>query len=123
QLKSDIIHVKQALAHDKISYSSTYTAQEGEWIGGVSIGYADGWLRKLQYSDVLVAGKRMKVIGRLCMERLMIKIDIAYAIGTEVTLIGEDQGAFMSVDEIADQLDTINYEITTNLSDRLPRIY
>ena len=123
QLKSEIIHVKQALAHDKISYSSTYTAQEGEWIGTVAIGYADGWLRKLQNSDVLVAGKRMKVIGRICMDMLMIKLDKAYDIGTEVTLIGEDHGAFISVDEIADQLDTINYEITTNLSDRIPRIY
>ena len=53
----------------------------------------------------------------------MIKLDKAYDIGTEVTLIGEDHGAFISVDEIADQLDTINYEITTNLSDRIPRIY
>ncbi len=123
ELKSEIVHVKQALADNKISYASTYTAKEGEWIGTVAIGYADGWLRKLQGSDVLVDGKRMKVIGRICMDMLMIKLDQEYDIGTEVTLIGEDGDEFISVDEIAEHLETINYEITTNLSNRIPRIY
>lgn len=123
ELKSEIVHVKQALADNKISYASTYTAKEGEWIGTVAIGYADGWLRKLQGSDVLVDGKRMKVIGRICMDMLMIKLDKKYDVGTEVTLIGEDGNEFISVDEIAEQLDTINYEITTNLSNRIPRTY
>lgn len=123
ELRSEIVHVKQALADNKISYASTYTAKEGEWIGTVAIGYADGWLRKLQGSNVLVNGKRMEVIGRICMDMLMIRLDQKYDIGTEVTLIGKDGDAFISVDEIAEQLDTINYEITTNLTKRVPRMY
>src|SRR5699024_6286951 len=74
QLKSEIIHVKQDLAHDKISYYSTYTAQEIEWIGTVAIGYADGLMRKLQNSDVLVVGKRVKDICSICMDMYMIKL-------------------------------------------------
>lgn len=122
-LKSEITHVKQTKAGDKIGYASSYTAEEGDWIGTVAIGYADGWLRKLQNTDVLVAGKRMKIVGRICMDMLMIKLDKAYEIGTEVTLIGNSGDESISIDEIADHLETINYEITTNITSRVPRLY
>lgn len=123
ELKSEIIHVKKVSEGDKIGYGCTYTAKEESWIGTVAIGYADGWLRKLQNSDVLVEGKRMKVVGRICMDMLMIKLDQKYPIGTEVTLIGKSANDFISVDEISNKLETINYEITTNLTARVPRIY
>lgn len=123
ELKSEIIHVKQVNHGDKISYGNTYTASSEEWIGTIAIGYADGWLRKLQGSDVLVEGKRMPIIGRICMDMFMIKLDQAYEVGTEVTLIGRSGKEFISVDEIAEKSDTINYEIITTLTNRIPRIY
>ncbi len=123
ELKSEITHVKQTRAGDKISYGSTYITKKGDWIGTVAIGYADGWLRRLQGTEVLVSGKRMEIVGRICMDMLMIKLDQAYEIGTEVTLIGKNGDATISIDEIASKLETINYEVTTNLSSRIPRIY
>ena len=123
ELKSEIIHVKKASVGDKIGYGCTYTADEESWIGTIAIGYADGWLRKLQGSDVLIEGKRMQIVGRICMDMLMVKLDQKYPIGTEVTLIGQSGNDFISVDEISNKLETINYEITTNLTDRVPRIY
>lgn len=123
ELKSEITHVKQTRAGDKISYGSTYITKKGDWIGTVAIGYADGWLRRLQGTEVLVSGKRMEIVGRICMDMLMIKLDQAYEIGTEVTLIGKSGDATISIDEIASKLETINYEVTTNLSSRIPRIY
>lgn len=123
ELKSEIVNVKQTRGADKIGYGCTYIAEKGDWIGTVAIGYADGWLRKLESTEVLVKGVRMKIIGRICMDMLMIKLDKPYDIGTEVTLIGQSGHEFISVDEIAYSLKTINYEITTNLSSRIPRIY
>lgn len=123
ELKSEIIHVKQTLEGDKISYAGNYVSKEGDFIGTVAIGYADGWIRKLQNTDVLVEGKRMKIVGRICMDMLMIKLDKAYDVGTEVTLIGSSGAETISIDEIADQRETINYEVTTNLTSRIPRIY
>ncbi len=122
-LKSEIVHVKKMHQGDRVSYGGSYIAKEGDWIGTVAIGYADGWLRKLQGSTVLVAGKRMSIVGRICMDMLMIKLDQHYKVGTEVTLIGKNGNAVISIDEIAERLETINYEVTTNITSRVPRIY
>ncbi len=122
-LKSEIIHIKKMHEGDKVSYGGSYIAKEGDWIGTVAIGYADGWLRKLQGSSVLVAGKRMRIVGRICMDMMMIKLDQHYEVGTEVTLIGNSEGAVISIDEVAERLETINYEVSTNITSRVPRIY
>lgn len=123
ELKSEIIHVKKVKKGENIGYACNYTTEEESWIGTVAIGYADGWLRKLQNSEVLVEGERVKIVGRICMDMLMIKLNKKQTIGTEVTLIGQNLNEFISIDEIASKLDTINYEITTNISNRVPRIY
>src|SRR5699024_12724926 len=85
---------------DCISYGATYCADEDEWIGTVPIGYADGWTRKLQGFHVLVDGKKMPIVGRICMDAMMIRLDKQYDVGTKVTLIGEDQDEVIRVDEI-----------------------
>ena len=87
------------------------------------IGYADGWIRKLQGQEVIVAGEKAPIVGRICMDQCMIKLSKPLPIGTEVTLIGESQGLSISVDEIATKLDTINYEIPCMITSRVPRVY
>lgn len=120
-LKSRITQVKLLEPGEGISYGSTYRTSGHEWIGTVPIGYADGWIRAHQSGDVLVKGKRAKIVGRICMDQMMILLDGPVETGTEVTLIGKDGGDFLSMDEVAGRIDTISYEIPCTLSYRVPR--
>lgn len=122
-LKSELAHIKKLPKNEGISYSATYCTKDEEWIGTVPIGYGDGWNRHLQGFYVLIQGKKMPIVGRICMDYMMIKLDQQYDIGTEVVLIGEQNGKVIEADDVANYLDTINYEITCQLTKRIPRIY
>lgn len=123
QLVSALVQTKQLHPGEMIGYGATYTAKETEWIGTVPIGYADGWLRKMQGTQVLVDGQFCEIIGRVCMDQLMIRLPRKYELGEKVTLIGEDQGKSITMQQIADHLETIHYEIACTLSERIPREY
>lgn len=123
-LTSQIVAVRQLQAGDKVGYGATYTVQaESEWIATVPLGYADGWHRNLSGSSVLVAGHKCPIVGRICMDQLMIKVPKRYALGTTVTLIGTQDQQTISVDDVASYGQTINYEILCSLSERIPRTY
>src|SRR5699024_5522814 len=122
-LYNELIKLKEVKKGDGISYGAAYCADEDEWIGTVPIGYADGWTRKLQGFHVLVDGKKMPIVGRICMDAMMIRLDKQYDVGTKVTLIGEDQDEVIRVDDVAQYIDTINYEVTCMISKRVPREY
>lgn len=122
-LHSKLIHVKEIERGEAIGYGSTYIASEREWIGTIALGYGDGWSRQLQGMDVLVNGKKCPIVGRICMDQLMIRLDSPEKIGTKVTLIGEQDGAVIEMDDVANYLGTINYEIPCMLNERIPRIY
>lgn len=122
-LHSKLIHIKKVTKGESISYGATYTASEDEWIGTIPLGYADGIRRKLQGTDVLVGGKRCPIVGRICMDQLMVRLDSYHSIGEKVTLIGRQGDEEITMDEIASHLDTINYEIACMISYRVPRIY
>ncbi|GLB60987.1 alanine racemase [Cytobacillus sp. NCCP-133] len=122
-LHTKIVHVKKIHKGEKVSYGAAYEAKEDEWIATLPIGYADGWVRKLQGQEVLVEGFRVPIVGRICMDQCMIKLPYEKPVGTQVTLIGEQDGARIPVDEIARKLETINYEVTCMVSSRVPRIY
>lgn len=122
-LQTKLVHVKKVPKGTKISYGATYEAKQDEWIGTLPIGYADGWIRKLKDSDVLIDGKRLPLVGRICMDQCMVRLPYELPVGTNVTLIGEQAGQKISIDEVANRLETINYEITCMISTRVPRIY
>lgn len=122
-LKTKIVHVKELAEGESVSYGATYTAKHCEQIATLPIGYADGWIRKLQGQEVLVNGKRMPIVGRICMDQCMIRMKEKLPVGTEVTLIGENEGSFISVDEIAERLETINYEVVCLIAARVPRVF
>lgn len=122
-LKTKLTHVKKISAGEAISYGATYQADQEEWVGTIPIGYGDGIQRKWQGLDVLIDGKRMTLIGRICMDQCMVRLDHAYPIGTEVTFIGQQGNEKISLEEIASQLDTINYELACLFTERLPRFY
>ncbi|MFD2639756.1 alanine racemase [Piscibacillus salipiscarius] len=122
-LYSKLIHVKKIHKGDAISYGATYRASQDEWIGTIPIGYGDGWIRKLQNFQVLIDGKRYPIVGRICMDQCMVKLDQPYNVGEIVTLIGENQGSLVTMDDAAKHLETINYEIPCILGERIPRFY
>lgn len=122
-LRSRLVHVKKLDKGDKVSYGATYEAEGEEWIGTIPIGYADGWIRRLQGQEVLVEGRRVPIVGRICMDQCMVKLPHEVPVGTTVTLIGRENGEFISVNEIAQKLETINYEVPCIISNRVPRLY
>ncbi|MBR7554637.1 alanine racemase [Allobacillus sp. GCM10007491] len=122
-LQSRLAHVKKMKPGEHISYGATYEAEQEEWIGTVPIGYGDGWIRKLQGFEVLIEGEKSKIVGRICMDQLMVRLPKAYPVGTKVTLIGENGGQRIRVDDVADYLETINYEIPCIITNRVPRVY
>ncbi|WP_203364479.1 alanine racemase [Bacillus sp. REN10] len=122
-LHTKIVNVKKIQKGEKVSYGATYEAQEEEWIATLPIGYADGWIRKLQGQHVLVEGERAPIVGRVCMDQCMIRLSSEKPIGTVVTLIGRQGNEEISMDEVADQLETINYEVPCVITARVPRVY
>jgi alanine racemase len=122
-LRSRLVHVKKLDKGDKVSYGATYEAEDEEWIGTIPIGYADGWIRRLQGQEVLVEGRRVPIVGRICMDQCMVKLPHEVPVGTTVTLIGRQSEEFISVNDIAQKLETINYEVPCIISTRVPRLY
>lgn len=122
-LESELVFVKQVAAGSKIGYGATYQASQTEWIGTVPLGYADGWQRRLQGFHVLVAGQYCEIVGRVCMDQFMIRLPKAFPVGTKVTLIGQNGGQTISLQDVASFAKTIHYEIACNLTERLPRLY
>lgn len=122
-LYTKIIHIKKLSAGETIGYGATYTAEEDEWIATIPIGYADGWLRHLQGFRVIADDEWAPIVGRICMDQTMIKLPYFMPIGTKVTLMGQRNGKKISIDHVAEKLNTINYEVTCMISHRVPRIY
>jgi alanine racemase len=118
-LYSELVHVKQVEAGEGIGYGSAFIAPKQMWVGTIPIGYADGWIRQLTGTDVIIKGKRAKIIGRICMDQLMVELDQPYEVSEKVTLIGEEN----PIDLVAEKLNTINYEVPCMISARIPRIY
>lgn len=122
-LETEITHIKLLEKKEKVGYGITYETKEDEWIATLPIGYADGFIRKFQGFNVLVNGNKAPVVGRICMDQCMIKLENELPVGTKVTIFGSNEGEFNSVQLGAEYVDTINYEVTCVLTDRLPRYY
>ena len=110
-LVSELVHVKKIAKGDVVSYGGTYVAPEDEWVGTLPIGYADGLVRGLAGQEVLIQGQRAPIIGRICMDQCMIKLPREMATGEQVVLIGQQQQGKIDIQEWADRLHTIVYEI------------
>ncbi len=122
--KSYLIQVRTFPPGRGISYGHVYKTQTGEKIGVVPVGYGDGY-RRLDGNQVLIHGRSVPVVGRVCMDLVMVKLDdVPQAkVGDEVVLIGEQGDSRISAEEIATRWGTINYEVTCGITSRVPRIY
>lgn len=125
-VKSRVTHVKNLPKDSYVSYANTYKTNETQKIATIPIGYADGFLRgNFSKANIIYKGKLLPVVGRICMDQCMINatgvnnIDV----GDLVTVLGSDGGVKITADDLADNLQTISYEILCLLSKRLPRIY
>ncbi len=126
ELKTVVSLVKTLPAGTPVSYSRAYVTDRETTVATVPIGYADGYPRRLSgRMDMLVNGRRAPIVGNICMDQCMLDVTGIDGVreGTEVTVFGADHGAFIGVDEIAEQAGVINYEVVCGLSRRVPRIY
>ncbi|AWM44747.1 alanine racemase [Bacillus amyloliquefaciens] len=125
-LKARIAYVKAMVTDPRtVSYGATYIAEPGEIIATIPIGYADGYSRALSNRGfILHRGRRVPVAGRVTMDMIMVSLgENEGKQGEEVVIYGKQQGAEISVDEIAEMLGTISYEVLSVLSRRVPRFY
>ena len=127
ELKSHIVYLKEVEAGCGISYGSTYVTTHTTKVATIPVGYGDGYPRSLSNRGyVLVHGKKAPILGRICMDQFMVDVtEIPEAQeGDVVTLIGAENGAELSVEELAAMAgDTFNYEIVCDLGKRIPRVF
>ncbi|RKD22605.1 alanine racemase [Ammoniphilus oxalaticus] len=125
-LKSKISYVKDVSKGTFISYGATYQTTSKAKIASIPIGYADGYSRALSNrGKALVGGQKVSVVGRICMDQCMLDVSNLSTcfVGDEVVLIGRQGNAIITVDDVAELLQTINYEVTCMISRRVPRVY
>ena len=125
-LKTRIHFLKSVSSGARISYGGTFMAKRESRIATLPIGYADGYSRHLSnHGEVLIHGKRAPVVGRVCMDFIMVDVtDIPRAsVGDEVILIGQQGGEQITPEEIAEKINSISYEVLCSIGKRVPRIY
>ena len=124
--KSRITFLKEVAAGTGLSYGHIFTTQRPSLVATVPVGYGDGLSRNLSSKvDFLVAGQRCPQVGRITMDMCLVDVTALRGrveLGDEVVIIGEQQQEEITADELADKLGTINYEIVTAISHRVPRI-
>ena len=123
---SRVTHVKTLPAGRPISYGGTYVTQQPTVVATVPVGYADGYRRSLSGKfHVLIRGKKAPILGRICMDQLMVDVtDIpGVSLDDTVTLVGRDGDEIITMEQIAAAADSFNYEFVCGISRRVPRIY
>jgi alanine racemase len=127
QFKTKIVFIKELPLEESISYGRTYITKRRMRVASLPVGYADGYNRLLSnQGEVLVRGQRVTIIGRVCMDHCMIDVTnlTQVEIGDEVVLWGRQGEEMITVEEIAQKIRTINYEIV-HMPDkkRVPKLF
>ena len=125
RLVTHVWQLKAVPSEFPISYGQTFVTRRPSLIATLPIGYADGYSRKLSNrASVLIRGRRAPVVGTVCMDLAMVDVtDIPGAQpGDEVVLWGQQNGAHLSVTEVARWQETIPYEVLAGVGKRVPRI-
>jgi alanine racemase len=108
-----------------VSYGNTYRTQGHETIAVIPVGYADGFRRApARWRYVLVRGEQAPIVGRVCMDQTMLDVTHIAGVrqGDEVVLIGQQGSKTITVDQVAEWLGTINYEVVSEILARVPRV-
>jgi alanine racemase len=122
--KARLVSVKMLPPGHGIGYNFKYYTSRNERIGVTAVGYADGFRRRLG-NYALVRGKRVPVVGGVCMDQCMLQLDDVpdASIGDEVVLIGTQEESRITAEEIGRDWGSINYEVVCGLFARVPRFY
>lgn len=124
--KTRIVYLKEVEAGAKIGYGSTYTVPSATFIATLPVGYADGYSRKFSNkAQVLIGGRRRPVIGRVCMDQIMVDLGPVCdaEVGDEAILFGKQGEEEITATELASIAGTIDYELLCAVSARVPRVY
>jgi alanine racemase len=125
-LKTRIHFLKSVPQGTRISYGGTFKTQRESLIATLPIGYADGYSRHLSnHGEVLIHGKRAPVVGKVCMDFIMVDVtDIPrVSVGDEVILMGRQGKEQITPEAIAEKINSISYEVLCSIGKRVPRIY
>jgi alanine racemase len=116
-----VAYSKRTRPGRSVSYSSLWQAEVETRIVTVPCGYADGYFRRMtNRAQVLIRGKRYPQVGRICMDQFMVNVgDDEVNVGDEVVLLGEE----IAAEDLAEWMGTNEYEVLTNISARVPRVY
>ena len=128
ELKTIISQIHTVKKGETVSYGGTYKAKRDILCATLPIGYADGFSRLLSNSaNVLINGKFAPVTGRVCMDQSIIDVTDCESVkvGDEVTLFGHDNNGagYIPVEQVAEMMGTINYEVVCLIGKRVPRIF
>ena len=117
-LYSEVIQINE-VENETVGYNGAYKVNKKEKIAVVSIGYADGIIRKNTNRYVYINNKPYKIVGNICMDMLFVKVDDSVKVNDKVVIIKDNE----HIKEIAKHLDTITYEILCSVGKRVPRKY
>jgi alanine racemase len=124
-LRTRIMALHRVARGGRVSYGGRWRAARESAIATLPIGYADGYPRHVEGAEVLVRGKRAKVVGAVCMDMLMVDVTDVHgaAVGDDAVIIGCSGTETIRADDLARWSGTISYEILCGISKRVPRIY
>lgn len=123
--KTQVAQVKRVPAGECISYGCAYVTERPTLVATLPVGYADGFRRAPKHwGSVLIHGQEAPLLGRVCMDQCM--VDVMHIpqtrVGDEVVLIGRQGSATLTAEQVAERLDTINYEVVAEILARVPRV-
>lgn len=119
KLYSEVITIHDCPKGQTVGYNANYKVTEQSKIAVISIGYADGIIRKNTNRTIYIKNNKYRIIGNICMDMLFALVDDKVKVGDKVEIIKDNNHIF----EIADHLETIPYEVICSISKRVPRIY
>ncbi len=126
-LKARVSRSEKLAANEPIGYGASYYTQKPCQIVTVPVGYGDGYTRRLSHkgTEVLIKGQRFPIVGNICMDQFMVEVPLDFDLSKEdeVVLIGKQGEEEINAEELAEKSGTIHYEIVTELSTRLKRVY
>lgn len=120
RLCSEVIQINTLSSGDSVGYNGNYVAlDDNEKIAVIPIGYADGVIRKNTGRHVYINDKSFPIVGNICMDMMFVKVDDSVKVGDKVLILKDNA----HIEEVAEHLDTISYEVLCSVGKRVPRIY
>lgn len=125
-LKTQVVQMRRIRKGESVGYGRSFVADRKMLIAALPIGYADGFRRApTNYGEVLVKGRRASLVGRVSMDQSSIDVTSVpnVEVGDEVIIVGKQGSEQITVQDVADQIGTISYEVITSFAERITRVY